>query len=136
MQLNEGQSRKLMRTHGIYAKEACDRCGRILGPVRWTLRDQQGAWCSPKCRDGVDRSPGVCRGCGTPLNGKRKDAMYCNRTCRMRTVRREVLDCANIVNTPIQKKGVADAISAFGYGGINPELGHANELSNERELLT
>jgi hypothetical protein len=33
----------------------------------------------------------------------------------MRTVRREVGDCSNIVNTPIQNTGVADVISRFGY---------------------
>ncbi len=32
MQLTEAQSGELLRTHGVYAKEACDHCGRILGP--------------------------------------------------------------------------------------------------------
>jgi hypothetical protein len=72
MQLNEWQSRKLVRMHGTYAKEACDGCGKVLGPVRWTLRDQQGAWCSQKCRDGIERQARSCQGCGVSLHGKRK----------------------------------------------------------------
>jgi hypothetical protein len=35
----------------------------------------------------------------------------------MRTVRKEVRDSANIVNTQIQNTGLADAIPPFGYGG-------------------
>jgi hypothetical protein len=34
----------------------------------------------------------------------------------MRKVRKQVRNDANIVNTPIEKTGVADAISGFGYG--------------------
>jgi hypothetical protein len=115
MQITETQSRELLQTHDVYVTEACDRCRQILGHVRYTRRDETGEWCSRACRDGVDKNPGLCRGCGTTLVGKRRGAMYCDRTCRMRTVRREVRDCANIVNTPIQKTGVAAAISGFGH---------------------
>jgi hypothetical protein len=34
----------------------------------------------------------------------------------MRTVRKQVRNSANIVNTPAQDKGVTDAILVFGYG--------------------
>src|ERR1035437_4906843 len=98
MRLSEAQSYELLRVHGAYVTEACDRCGTVLGPIRWTIRGVPEAWCSQKCRDGVDRQPGVCRGCGTALTGKRRGAIYCDRTCRMRTVRTEGRDCANIVN--------------------------------------
>ena len=103
MRLSEKQSSQVLRTHGVYFTEVCDRCGRVIGPIRWTIRGEPGAWCSRKCRDGVDHQPGVCLGCGTSLAGERRGAMYCGRTCRMRKVRREVQDCANIVNTPIVK---------------------------------
>jgi len=114
MQLTEAQSREFLQTHGVYVAEVCDRCGQILGHVRYTRRNESGEWCSRACRDGVDRNPGLCRGCGTSLEGKRRRAIYCDRTCRMRTVRKQVRNSTNIVNTPIQKAGVADAISGFG----------------------
>jgi len=111
MRLSEEQSRHGLRTHGMYFSEVCDRCGTVLGPIRWTIRGEPGVWCTRACRDGVDHKPGVCRGCGTSLAGKRRGAIYCGRTCRMRKVRKEVQDRANIVNTPIQDKGLTEAIS-------------------------
>jgi hypothetical protein len=118
MQLSEAQRCEHLRVHGTYVTEACDRCGAVLGPIRWTICGVPGSWCSRKCRDGVDHKPGLCRGCGTALTGKRRGAIYCDRTCRMRTVRKQVRNSANIVNTPIQKTGVEAAISAFGYGRV------------------
>jgi hypothetical protein len=115
MQLSEAQRCELLRMHGTYLTEVCDKCGALLGPIRWTIHEVPGAWCSRSCRDGVNHQPGLCRGCGTALNGKRRRAIYCDRTCRMRTVRKEVRDSSNIVNTPIQKTGVTDAISGFGH---------------------
>ncbi len=116
MRLSEAQTCELLRVHGTYITDACDNCGRLLGPVRFTRQGQTGVWCSRACRDGVDHNPNVCRGCGTSLVGKRRGAIYCSRTCRMRTVRKEVLDGQNIVNTPIQNIGVKDANSGFDYG--------------------
>lgn len=110
MQLTEARSRDLLRTHGVYVKSACDRCGKIFGAVRYTWRDEPGEWCSRFCRDGVDRKAGVrrkktsrqlvaasragrlCRNpkCtrgedGTPgsLAHLRADALYCDDACRM-----------------------------------------------------
>jgi len=90
MKLNEKQTRHLLRTHGTFLTEVCDQCGQLLGSVRFTRHGECGAWCSRACRDGVDHSPTVCRGCGTSLVGKRRGAIYCDRTCRMRRVRKEV----------------------------------------------
>jgi hypothetical protein len=115
MQLSEAQSRELLRTHGVYVSEACDGCGNILGQVRYTRQGEKGESCSQLCRDGLEHKAGVCRGCGTPLNGKRKDAIYCNRTCRMRKVRRATQESANSVNTNIADKGLRGAISRVGY---------------------
>ena len=116
MQLSEAQRCELLCVHGTYVTDACDRCGAVIGPIRWTIRGVPGVWCSRKCRDGVDLNPTVCRGCRTSIVGKRRGAIYCDWTCRMRTVRKEVRNGTNIVDTPIQKTGVAPAISAFGYG--------------------
>jgi len=103
MQLTEMQSRKLLRTHGVYVTCACDRCGKILGAVRYTRRDEPGEWCSEVCRDGFERKAGVCQHCGTSLNGKRKQAKYCSDVCRKR---QQVRDRANNPETPIADKGL------------------------------
>jgi hypothetical protein len=116
MQLTHKQTRQLLQTHGVYVKEVCSRCTALLGPIRFTRQGDIGAWCTRACRDGVDHNPRICRGCGTSLAGKRRGALYCDRTCRMRTVRREVQGGAKIVNMPIHDKGLTDTISGFGYG--------------------
>ena len=130
MKLTEAQSRGLLRVYGAYVVEACDRCGAVLGPIRWTIRNEPGVWCSRKCRDGTGLQLGVCRGCGTALAGKRSDATYCGRTCRMRAVRKASQDSGNIVNTPIANKGLTSVISGFRYGDSKPEPSGNQELSN------
>ena len=107
MRLTETQSRELLRTHSVYAKEACDRCGKVLGRIRYTRRDEPGEWCSRWCRDGVDRKPGACESCGTTLEAKRKGARFCSDVCRKR---RRVHDIPNIPERPIADKGLTDAI--------------------------
>lgn len=44
---------QLQCDRGLYVTEACDRCGKLLGPVRYTRRSDVGMWCSRGCRDGV-----------------------------------------------------------------------------------
>jgi hypothetical protein len=134
MQITEEQSRILLAKHGAYVAEACDGCRKILGPVRYTKHGESGAWCSQLCRDGVEQKAGVCHGCKTPLNGKRKDAIYCSRTCRMRKVRRAIQESAISVNTPIVNKGLTSAISVSGYRGTRTPLDPRQESSNAREL--
>lgn len=53
MRLTEEQSRTLLAKHGAYVTEVCDKCGKLLGHVRFTLKDQPGEWCSRECRDGA-----------------------------------------------------------------------------------
>jgi len=52
MRLTPAQQEKIKRERGICVNEACDKCGRLLGSVRWTRKDQPGEWCSRECRDG------------------------------------------------------------------------------------
>ena len=54
MRLSEAQTCELLRVHGTYITDACDNCGRLLGPVRFTRQGDTGVWCSRACRDGVD----------------------------------------------------------------------------------
>jgi len=44
------QSYELLAKYGCYVTEACDRCGQILGPVRYVRKGETGAWCSRECR--------------------------------------------------------------------------------------
>jgi hypothetical protein len=50
MLLTTQQSYELLAKHGCYVKECCDKCSQLLGPVRYTRRDDTGVWCSRECR--------------------------------------------------------------------------------------
>jgi len=69
---------------GVYATEACDRCGRLLAAVRYTRAGDPGAWCSRQCRDGAGaHALGTCRACGARLpEGKRRGTKYCDDACK------------------------------------------------------
>jgi hypothetical protein len=118
MKLTKEQSQKLLRERGIWITNACDKCGQLLGAVRWTRRGELGEWCSAECRDGIgtgapkSNSKG-CLECGASLDGKRVDADFCSRTHMMRYRRREVSRTRQkreiSGNTPIGKQGLTDA---------------------------
>ena len=115
MKLNKEQSRKLLRERAIWIIEACDKCGQLLGSVRWTRRGEPGEWCSKACRDGIEadvsksNSKG-CLECGTRLDAKRADTKFCSRTHMMRYRRSKLsksLGKREITgNTPIGKQGL------------------------------
>jgi hypothetical protein len=115
MRLPEVQSRQLLREQGVYATEICDKCGKILGHVRFTRSGDAGAWCSRLRRDGVEHEAGVCRAYGTSLNGKRRGSLYCSPSCKMRVSRNSVSDSHNNGNAPIQNNRLIGAIFESGY---------------------
>jgi hypothetical protein len=84
MQLTTEQSYSLLDKFGVYAGECCDRCGQVLGPERFTRRNESGVWCSRGCRDGEKaHAPRTCKNCKAKLpEGKRRGAMYCDDSCR------------------------------------------------------
>ena len=53
MLLTEGQAHELLAKHGVFSREAYDRCGTLLGAVRYTRRGEPGEWCSALCQDGM-----------------------------------------------------------------------------------
>jgi hypothetical protein len=55
MQLTTQQSYELLAKYGIFAREICDKCGAVLGAVRFTRKDDAGVWCSPECRGDDER---------------------------------------------------------------------------------
>src|SRR5262249_31535581 len=64
MTLREEIRRRRLEDRAIYVKEACDKCGQLLGAVRFTRKDDPGVWCSRECRDGAGaHEPGTFRHC-------------------------------------------------------------------------
>ena len=58
---------QLQFDRGVYVTEACDKCGKLSGPVRFTRRDDSGVWCSRECRDGAEAAQrGNVSRCGRP----------------------------------------------------------------------
>ena len=55
MLLTTQQSYDLLAKHGVFAREICDKCGTVLGAVRFTRRDEAGFWCSRECRGDGER---------------------------------------------------------------------------------
>jgi hypothetical protein len=110
VKLTVEQSRRSLEEHGSYLTEACDKCGKLLAEIRFTVKGQSGEWCSRECRDGVAHEWGKCLGCGASLNGKRKDAKYCGNTCRMR-VKQDRPNQEIIAQTPVQNKALMGAKS-------------------------
>ena len=89
MQLSIEDSRELLAKFGVYAKEVCDRCGLILGPVWFTRINESGVWCSRVCRDGEERvASGTCATCGAGFAGLRRGTRFCSDTCRKREHRK------------------------------------------------
>jgi len=130
MHLTNAQSYELLGKYGCFARECCDKCGAILGPVRYTRRGEVGEWCSRECRNGDKAiTPGRCCGCGASLQGKRRGAKWCSDTCRDR-VNRSVLDSSNKGGTPAHSKRLTDAVRGFPYtASSGPKTGH---FANER----
>ena len=84
MKLSAEQQAAIRERYGVCVNEACDKCGQVLGRVRFTSKDEPGEWCSRECRDGVEaHAPGTCKGCGARLpEGKRRGALYCDDACK------------------------------------------------------
>jgi len=57
--LREGLRRRLLEDRGISVTECCDKCGQLLGSVRFMRRGDPGVWCSSKCRGDGERKSSV-----------------------------------------------------------------------------
>lgn len=82
--------RRLLEDRGIYVKEACDACGKIIGSDnRFTSNGRNGVWCSRECRNGKEaHAPATCWACGASLAGLRRGTRFCSDTCRIRENRK------------------------------------------------
>jgi hypothetical protein len=80
MQLAKEQAYGLLSKHGVFALECCDKCGQILGAVRFTRKGDSGVWCSPEC--GGDEAQQTIRKGGRPRKyktGAQKQRAYRDR---------------------------------------------------------
>jgi hypothetical protein len=115
MKLTARQAYELLEKHGCYITEICNRCGKGIGPVRFTRKDDPGVWCSRECRDGKKaRASGNCRRCGATLEDKRRGAKWCDENCR-KGVPRTVQDGPNNPEPAPHSKGLTGAKMPLGY---------------------
>jgi hypothetical protein len=62
------KSCELLARYGFFAREICDKCGIVLGAVRFTRHGESEVYCSPECRGDAHRS--VTRRPGRPRKYK------------------------------------------------------------------
>ena len=113
--------RRLQGERGIYVTEACDRCGQLLGSVRFTRKDELGVSCSRECRGDFDRQK-IHKG-GRPRKYKHDRARKNAHAQQQREFRLRS-SVTKTCQQPEANKGLTDAILTSCYGGTRkPENG-------------
>ena len=56
MLLTTQKSYELLANYGCFAREICDKCGVVLGAVRFTRYGESEVYCSRECRGDAQRS--------------------------------------------------------------------------------
>jgi hypothetical protein len=117
MKLSKSQIAEL-RSRGIYITEACDRCGQLLGSVRWTRKGEPGEWCSRECRDGKSEAQKhearIERKAGRPRLNLSEDGRKERRKKQFRDASQRYRRCVNKNGPqPIDSERVAGAILPF-----------------------
>ena len=102
MMLSTAQAYDLLAKHGVYALEACERCGAILGALRFMRTGDTGVWCSRECRGDGER-PAIRKG-GRPRK-------YESDAEEQRPYRSRVLGVAKPPLQLARNKALADAKS-------------------------
>ena len=115
MRLTTAQSEQLLEQHGIWIKVTCDRCGNLLGAVRWTRRGESAEWCSVLCRDGVKAEHTRRRGGRPRLNLSAKGRESRRRKQVRDAVERHRLGVIKNCPQPNGTEGLTDAILSSGY---------------------
>src|SRR6266576_720068 len=85
MEISLTSTYDLLAQHGVFAREACDRCGQVLGSTSYTRRGEPGVWCSRACRGDADR-PAVQRG-GRPRKHRTPEECRAAKTAQQREYR-------------------------------------------------
>ena len=130
MRLTPERSYSLLEKHSCFASEACDKCGQILGPIRFTRRGDNGVWCSRGCRDGAEgHEPGTCKHCRAKLpEGKRKGTAFCDDACRKAARRQSGL--LQTSQTDQSSRTKPSIYAAFSPGKLRDGIsGHSEAVS-------
>ena len=85
MMLREELRKRLLADRGIYVTEACDKCGQLLGPVRYTRKNEAGVWCSRDCRGDVAQQ--LIRKGGRPRKYRNGEQARAAKTAQQRNYR-------------------------------------------------
>jgi len=72
MRLTAEQKARVIAVYGVYANEACDKCGKVLTEIRWTRNAMPETYCSRTCRDGRGKQTGGAGLHGSPAFVKGK----------------------------------------------------------------
>jgi len=56
MLLTTQESYELLGNYGCFAREICDKCGVVLGAVRFTRYGESEVYCSRECRSDAHRA--------------------------------------------------------------------------------
>jgi len=125
MKLTRNQGQKLLHERGVWITEACDKCGRLLGSVRWTRKDEPGEWCSAECRDGIrvalKAHTRCCRECCVSLEGKPSDSEFCSDVHRKRFAKSATSQKRRfIAETPIGKQGLTKSENGDSTATLSP----------------
>jgi hypothetical protein len=62
MLLTIQKSYELLAHYGCFTREICDKCGNVLGGVRFTRHNESKVYCSRECRGDAHRSATHRRG--------------------------------------------------------------------------
>ena len=121
MKLTRKQSYELLAKHGCYAKECCDRCGQILGPVRYTQEGETGTWCSKECRGDAQKAkilkPGRPRKYRNEKERRRAKSQQ-QRVYRSPRVEKTVCIRLETEDLQAQKTPLSNYPSSAGFGGF------------------
>jgi hypothetical protein len=105
------------RQHRSWITSACDRCGNLLGAVRWDRRGEPGEWCSEVCRDGnAAVHSRQARRAGRPRLKLSATGRISHRRKQIReAAQRHRLSVIKNGQQPTDAKPVTDAILSSGY---------------------
>jgi hypothetical protein len=56
------KSYELLAKYGCFARELCDKCGIVLGAIRFTRRNESKVYCSRECRGDAYKSSTLRQG--------------------------------------------------------------------------
>jgi len=126
MLLATQKSYELLAKHGCFARELCDKCGIVLGAVRFTRRNESKVYCSRECRGDAHRSS--THGQGRPRKYKTDRERRAAKT-RQQQVYRSHPNVEKTVRIQSETKSLQTQKVPLSYLGAT---GHGEPLSSSR----